>query len=65
MIHEKVSGHPNEPARKYNSLLEDRDELLDALRWFCGRVESGEVRSKRTYARFKRLIAERTPKVPA
>ena len=31
-------------------------ELEDALRWFCSRVEAGEVRSKRTYERFRKLL---------
>lgn len=31
-------------------------ELEDALRWFCGRVEKGEVISKRTYELFKALL---------
>ena len=32
------------------------EELIEALQWFCERVERGEVRSKKTYARFKELI---------
>lgn len=34
----------------------EKQELIDAMKWFCGRVENGEVRSKNTYARFKELI---------
>ena len=34
------------------------DELVDALQWFVDRVDKGEVRSKRTYARFKELLAK-------
>ena len=32
--------------------------LLDALKEFINRVEIGEVRSKRTYKKFKELIAK-------
>ena len=32
------------------------NEMLEALKWFCDRVEKGEVRSKKTYKRFKELI---------
>lgn len=33
-------------------------ELVEGLKWFCERVESGEVRSRRTYARFRALVAK-------
>ncbi len=31
-------------------------ELREAMQWFCDRVDKGEVRSKRTYKRFKELL---------
>lgn len=34
------------------------DELVEALEWFCDRVDRGEVRSKKTYARYKEIIAK-------
>lgn len=34
----------------------DNSELLDALKWFCRRVDMGEVRSRKTYAKFRGLI---------
>lgn len=34
-------------------------EAIQALRWFCDRVERGEVRSKESYAKFKDIL-ERT-----
>jgi len=34
----------------------DNSELLDALKWFCRRVDMGEVRSRKTYAKFRKLI---------
>jgi len=37
-------------------LLAAAPELLEAMKWFCQRVDNGEVRSLRTYARFKELI---------
>jgi hypothetical protein len=33
-------------------------ELIDAMNWFCERVEKGEVRSTKTYNRFKELISK-------
>jgi len=41
--------------------LEEREErvygeLITAMKWFCDRVDKGEVRSVKTYARFKDLI---------
>ena len=35
-------------------------DILDALQEFCRRVEAGEIRSKRTYAAFKAMIARAT-----
>lgn len=31
-------------------------ELVDSLKWFVSRVDAGEVKSTRTYNRYKRLI---------
>lgn len=36
-------------------------ELIEAMEWFCGRVDKGEVRSKVTYAKFKELINKYKP----
>ena len=36
------------------------DELVEAMEWFVKRCENGEVRSKKTYARFKELIENPT-----
>ena len=38
------------------TLQKENKELKEALRWFCNRVDAGEVRSKRTYERFKELL---------
>jgi ribonuclease HI len=39
-----------------SNLKKQNKELREALSWFCNRVDTGEVRSKRTYARFKELL---------
>lgn len=38
------------------TLQKENKELKEALNWFCNRVDAGEVRSKRTYERFKELL---------
>ena len=40
----------------------DNSELLDALKWFCRRVDMGEVRSRKTYAKFRELIEKHDKK---
>lgn len=40
-----------------NKLADQQDELLDAMAEFCRRVEAGEIRSRRTYGKFKALLA--------
>lgn len=40
------------------------DQLRDAAGTFCDRVERGEVRSKRTYAQFCKILG-RTPRAVA
>lgn len=40
----------------YQKLESEKAELIKALEWFCNRVDAGEVRSKRTYARFRELL---------
>ena len=39
-------------------LIAAAPDLLEALEWFCARVAAGEVRSKKTYAKFKEVIAK-------
>ena len=41
-------------------LIAAAPDMLEALQEFCRRVEAGEIRSKRTYAAFKALIAKAT-----
>lgn len=38
------------------ALNKENMELKQAMEWFCQRVEAGEVRSKKTYARFRELL---------
>ncbi len=40
----------------FEDLAAQNEKLIADLKWFCDRVESGEVRSKRTYARFKETL---------
>ncbi len=43
--------------QKYQKALEEYTrQLEEAMQWFCDRVDKGEVRSKKTYARFKELL---------
>ena len=39
---------------------EQEQECLLAIRKFCDRVELGEVRSRKTYAEFKRILGDTT-----
>lgn len=41
-------------------LISCAPELLQALQWFCERVDKGEVRSTKTYNKFKQLIEKAT-----
>lgn len=40
-------------------LIEQQEniKLKDAMQWFCDRVDKGEVRSIKTYKRFKELLS--------
>lgn len=50
-----------EQEQKANALLISKaPEMLEAMQEFCHRVDRGEVRSKRTYAKFKELIKSAT-----
>lgn len=37
------------------------NEAMALLKWFCGRVENGEVRSKKTYEKFQEFLASVKP----
>lgn len=50
----------NESGLTPRQLLEQRNEMLEALEWFVKRCEAEEVRSKKTYARFKEIIEKAT-----
>lgn len=39
-------------------ILTPDHEIIQALKWFVSRVEKGEVRSVKTYNKFKELIAK-------
>lgn len=41
-------------------LISKAPELLEAMQEFCDRVDKGEVRSTKTYNKFKQLIQEAT-----
>ena len=53
-LDEAVINRVGELARKELIL----NNCIDAMKWFCGRVDNGEVRSTRSYNRFKELISE-------
>jgi hypothetical protein len=54
IAHTYESPNPKANAR----LIAAAPELADEARKFCARVEAGEIRSKRTYAAFKALLAK-------
>jgi hypothetical protein len=39
-------------------LMKNAPKMLEAIIEFCKRVDNGEVRSKKTYSKFKKLIEE-------
>lgn len=41
---------------KIQSQQEESQKLREAMQWFVDRCDNGEVRSKKTYARFKELL---------
>ncbi len=43
-----------------NKLIETAPELLKAVQLFNHRVDQGEIRSKKTYSKFKELIKKAT-----
>lgn len=44
--------------KQNEKLLEDRNELVEALKYFTDKVDRGEARSKDTYAVFKALLTK-------
>lgn len=47
-----------EACNNYQKLKAEKAELLECLRWFCNRVDKGEVRSTKTYNKFKQLLSK-------
>ena len=45
-----------EMVERIHELHEQNGEMYRALKWFCDRVEKGEIRSKKTYTRFKEIL---------
>ena len=43
------------------SRLNEAERLREIAQWFCDRVEKGEVRSKKTYTRFKQALTTPEP----
>ena len=56
---ERVCRMTNDPTMVANALLiSTAPEMIRAMKWFVARVEAGEVLSKKTYAKFKEIIAK-------
>lgn len=49
---------PIDYEKTFDQLKADRNELLEALRYFTDRVEKGTIKSKTTYMKFKALISK-------
>lgn len=46
------------PQRKLVTALEQLEQVREAMKEFVRRVEVGEVRSKKTYAKFKNILKQ-------
>ena len=44
--------------QKIEQLEKENTKLKEAMQWFIDRCDKGEVRSKKTYARFKELLTK-------
>jgi len=58
-IHPKGEWYPYGSKAINKKLIKSKQKInsyLKALKWFCDRVDKGEVRSKKTYTKFKELI---------
>src|SRR5699024_6789002 len=49
-----------EESKANAQLISKAPEMLEAMQWFCDRVDNGEVRSTKTYNKFKQIIKEAT-----
>lgn len=52
---EKDAGYLKELAQQ---LLNERNEMYEAMQEFVDRVDKGEIRSNRTYNKFKSILAK-------
>ena len=73
MEHEEISWSPSRIHRTdlryvyeddYTALAAENEGLKEAMQTFCNRVESGEVRSVKTYNQFKALLKTEQPLPP-
>lgn len=46
-----------EKAPDPQALQNEHKAMREAMQWFVDRVDAGEVRSRRTYAKFKEILA--------
>lgn len=51
-----------ETALELNRVEDDRKKLRGLMQEFCDRVDRGEVRSVKTYAKFRAALADNTTK---
>ncbi|MGJ1362920.1 hypothetical protein ACR79B_20590 [Sphingobacterium spiritivorum] len=59
-LHNGIKKYMGESQKANALLISKAPEMLEAMQDFCRRVDCGEVRSKRTYTKFKELIKSAT-----
>lgn len=55
-----ILGDSNEEVKANALLISKAPEMLEAMQEFVDRVDKGEVRSNRTYNKFKQIIKKAT-----
>lgn len=51
-----------EPQPDTQAVFREHKAMREAMQWFVDRVDAGEVRSRRTYAKYKEILSSLTVK---
>lgn len=56
-MHRRAGWIQREEQEDISEMAKEHQQMKEAMQWFVDRVDAGEVRSRRTYAKYKEILS--------